>query len=405
MALIQTVHSKTPSCTKDAPLTRISFFNQGGGPLLRDLVLSAGARFGRVSYYAPDSVTLSCSNLKAIKTPRHDNRGIVPRLTRWFGYVVILVAKGLTERGKPLLFIVTNPPFAPLFGFLASKLKRQRYVLLFYDIYPEALQRFGGFSDNSLLVRGWRYLNRLAIRNAARVITISPQMAQMLRPYLKEDDERDVDVVPTWVDADVIRPLPKENNSFAIQQGQVGKLTILYSGNLGRAHDLTMLPGIAYELRAYSDIQFLVIGDGAGRKPLEMECSRLALSNVTFLPFQDEPVLPLSLATGDIAIISLASGAEGISMPSKTYYMMAAGNALLGFSHPDSDLAGIIRDYQCGVNIMHGDIDGAVSAILEMRERPELLRAYRTQSRQAAERHFSRSVCVPMMLDLIQALI
>jgi len=166
-----------------------------------------------------------------------------------------------------------------------------------------------------------------------------------------------------------------------------------------------MLPEIANRLKEYPDIHFLVIGEGAGRRSLESECSRLELCNITFLPLQDEAVLKFSLATGDIGIVALAKGAEGISMPSKTYYMMAAGNALLGFSSHDSDLAAIIRDYQCGINIAPGDVDSAVQAILELRDNPVILRQYREHARQAAERHFSQAVCVPKILELIQALI
>ncbi len=101
-------------------------------------------------------------------------------------------------------------------------------------------------------------------------------------------------------------------------------------GNLGMVHDLTVLPAVAAQLQAYPDVHFVVIGEGAGRKALEAQCARLDLSNLTFLPFQPESALPFSLAMADIGLVALAKGAEGVSMPSKTYYMMAAGSALLG---------------------------------------------------------------------------
>ena len=85
-------------------------------------------------------------------------------------------------------------------------LKRQRYILLFYDLYPEALERFAGLSPRSWVSRGWRAMNRAAVRHADEVITISPQLAQTVAQYLPVDQVR---VIPTWVDTDVIRPLPK----------------------------------------------------------------------------------------------------------------------------------------------------------------------------------------------------
>ena len=166
-------------------------------------------------------------------------------------------------------------------------------------------------------------------------------------------------------------------------------------------HIVPMLPEIANRLQEQTDIHFLVIGEGAGKKTLELKCTRLGLKNITFLPLQNEATLPFSLSTGDIGIVALAKRGQGISMPSKTYYIMAAGSALMGFSGPDSDIAAIVRNYACGVNVEHGDVNGAVRAILELRDKPALLRYYRENARKAAEQHFSRDVCVPKILDLI----
>jgi len=249
-------------------------------------------------------------------------------------------------------------------------------------------------------------LNRIAIRHADGVITISPHLAMTLDQYYGPGITGSPEmIVTTWVDSERIHPLPKEENWFAHQHGQVGKLTVFYGGNLGTVHDLSMLPQIAYQLREYSDIQFLIIGEGPGREPLKAECVRLGLHNVIFLPLQKEEVLPFSLTTADIGIVALANGAEGISMPSKTYYMMAAGSALLGLSDSDSDLAAVIHDYKCGINIAPGDVDGATQAILQLRNQPIVLQQCRRNARQAAEKHFSRTVCAPVMLEIIQKLL
>ena len=346
------------------------------------------------------------ARIRLVRMPRNSNRNTRGRLLAWSNYLIQAGWHALTEPGRPLLFIVTNPPLSPMLGVIAKALRRQRYILLFYDMYPEALERFRGLSKSSLVARGWRMLNRLAIRHADAVITISPHLAKTLdQDYEPNMTDSRVLIVPTWVDSERIHPFPKEENWFAQQHGQVGKLTVFYGGNLGTVHDLTMLPQIAYQLREYSDIQFLIVGEGPGREPLHAECARLGLHNVILLPLQEEGVLPFSLTTADIGIVALANGAEGISMPSKTYYMMAAGSALLGLSDNNSDLAAVIHDYKCGINVVPGDVDGAARAILQLRNQPILLQQYRENARQAAEKCFSRTECVPVMLKIIQSLL
>jgi colanic acid biosynthesis glycosyl transferase WcaI len=183
----------------------------------------------------------------------------------------------------------------------------------------------------------------------------------------------------------------------------LGKFTVLYSGNIGVIHDLSLIPALAQKVAGYADVHFLVIGAGPGLRPLQLGCERMGLANVTFLPPQTQAVLPYALATADIGVVALARGAEGISMPSKTYYMMAAGSALLGLSDQTSDLAAVIREHGCGVNVPLGDAATAAAMILELRDDPQRLRRYRENARRASETCFSKAVCLPQMLELIQA--
>jgi glycosyltransferase involved in cell wall biosynthesis len=385
-------------------LSQIAFFNQGVGPLFRELVTAAAENFGPVTLYASDKEP-STALLRVAPMPKYDNSNGLNRVISWMKYMVRATAVALREDNISLLFIVTNPPLSPLVGLIANKLQKRRYLLLFYDMYPEALVRFAGVPESSPIVHIWRYLNRQAIRHAACVVTISPHLADTLAQYFPTLTAavQSIHIVPTWVNTDYIHPIPKEENWFAVQHGQIDKLTIVYAGNLGAVHDLSMLPSLAQRVINIPDVHFIIIGSGAGRAALEAECQALNLKNVTFLPFQLEEVLPYSLSTGDIGIVSLASGAEGISMPSKTYYTMAAGSALLGFSTEHSDLAQVIRTHKCGINVAPGDVETAADAIHLLRSQPALLNTLRRNARQAAENHFSHSVCIPQLVELLES--
>jgi glycosyltransferase involved in cell wall biosynthesis len=380
-------------------VTKLFILNQGQGPLLREFVAAAAQTIGPVAYATPDRFTLPADNVHEIALPRNRNSSMLARLWSWFTFLLIGGLRALIEPGRPVLFIVTNPPLAPLIGYVLKKVKRQRYVLLFYDLYPEAMERFAGLSPQSVVARAWRAMNRAAIRHADRVITISPHLAQTVAQYLPLNQVR---IIPTWVDTDVIRPLPKAQNEFAARHAQSDKLTVLYSGNLGRVHDLALLPALAERLRAVPEVHFLIIGEGPGRAPLEAECARLRLSNVTFLPLQPEEGLLYSLACADIALVALAEGGEGVSMPSKTYYMLAAGAALLGLCRDGSDLAAVIDAQACGVHVPPHAVEQAAQAILQLRADSQAREQYRANGRRAAEQCYSRAVCVPQMVAVLQ---
>jgi len=287
----------------------------------------------------------------------------------------------------------------PIVGWIMHVIKKHRYVLLYYDIYPEALIRFGGLSMDSPLADLWRVLNRLAIGSASLVITISDKMAETLSQYFRGKAlNSNLVIIPTWVDTNWIKPLSLDSNQFAQLYVSHDDLTILYAGNLGAVHDLSMLPKLAERLSRYPKIRFLIVSGSPRRLSLELQCQKLKLKNIIFLPQQPEECVPQILATGDIGIVSLAMGGDGISMPSKTYYMMAAGNALLGLSPANSELDQLIRKHECGINIEPGNIDDAEKAILFWHENRRSLQEAKERSRGAAESYYDKEIIIPRLL-------
>ena len=80
------------------------------------------------------------------------------------------------------------------------------------------------------------------------------------------------------------------------------------------------------------------------------------LSNVTFLPYQDPEVLPFSFGSADFAIVSLSSVAEGLSVPSKTFYSLAAGSAIIAISEKGSEIEQLISKNDCGISIQPNEV-------------------------------------------------
>ena len=386
---------------------RLVFLCQSLGPLFRQLTADLADTYGPSILFTGSESSERIGNLLIRRTPRYRSDSVVWRLITWTAYMLWVLVACLRLSGHPLLFAVTNPPFNPWLALLLKWLRRWPYAVLVWDIYPDLLVRFGYLSERNLITRFWNYLNRQALTEAEVVITIGEHMANTIRWGLGKTNNAGcrIEVIPMWTDVDWIRPLPKSANSFAKRHGQVGKLTVLYSGNMGATHDLDTLLEVAYRLRRNPHVAFLLIGDGTQRKALEQIVASRQLSNVTMLPWQPEEVLPYSLATGDVAVVSLDRGAGGLSMPSKTYFMMAAGCGLVGVCHGENDLRATIETHECGVTVEPGNVEGLAEILLKLQRSPELLRTYRRNARLAAERHFSAQVCTAQFRVLLASLL
>ena len=387
------MNARTNKCQRED--TRILFLNQVAGPLFRELAADVAVSLGRsilLTGHGSAAAREAGPALQVVRSPDYDRRNLVRRAYSWLAYFAVALRMAFTVPRGTLLFIVSNPPFLPLAGWLAKKLRGQRYVVLVYDVYPGLLESLGTLKRNGVAALLWRQFNRLTWGQAERIFTIGNYMAANIRAMQAADAiSCPVEVIANWADVEFIKPLPKEQNWFARRHGRAGRLTVLYSGNLGITHDIESIVEAATALRDDPAIEFLVIGAGPKWSLVERAIQAQGLTNVTLLPFQLEKDLPFTLTTGDVALITLESGIEGLSVPSKTFYAMASGAALIGLTHGPNEVTEIIERFGCGLTVEPGDVAGLKLAIQRFQQDRAFLSECRRRARQAAEEHFSRA--------------
>ena len=107
-------------------------------------------------------------------------------------------------------------------------------------------------------------MNRKVWDRSIAVYTIGSVMAENLTDQfnVKRTNLGHVGVIPPWADTDKIKPIDKDNNPLNCEFGQEGKITILYSGNMGISHDIDSILQAAKILKNEENIAFLLIGEG-----------------------------------------------------------------------------------------------------------------------------------------------
>jgi glycosyltransferase involved in cell wall biosynthesis len=340
-------------------------------------------------------------NTRFLRGPAYDRRSASRRAISWIRFVFSAVLTTSRVGGRPTLFIVTQPPLLSLVGYLQFKLYRRRYVLWIDDVWPDCLVRQGILGHHSLLVRLWQKFNSVTYRYADHIISIGPCMLKNVEAYTAPGTP--LSVVPTWVDSNKVRPIEKDKNIFAIQHGQLNKITVLYSGNMGVSHDMKSILTAARSMRHREDIHFMLIGSGAQFGWIKSSVAEQMDPNVTVLPLQPFEMLPLSLASGDIALVCMERGMEGISMPSKTYASLAAGSAILGICARNSDLSALIEDCSCGRQVEPQNPQAIADALIALVDASDDLARMRINSRRAVEERFPREVCVSKVRNILEA--
>jgi glycosyltransferase involved in cell wall biosynthesis len=265
---------------------------------------------------------------------------------------------------KKVVLLTTAPPFLPILGYLFNAIWKTPYVCLIYDLYPDIAVQLHVLPAQHWIAKLWRKINKLVWRNAQEIIVLSPAMKQRILDQCPEVADK-VEIIHSWANPEWIVPMPKHENWFSVRYGLVKPFTVLYSGNMGRCHDMTTIFDAALRLQN-ENIRFVFIGSGAQSNTLMDEAKRLGLTNIVFLPYQDREILPYSLTSCDMSLVSILPEMEGLVAPSKLYSALAAGRPTAVICPSYSYLNQLVQDAGCGATFNNGDSQGLASFILKL---------------------------------------
>ena len=275
------------------------------------------------------------------------------------------------------LLIISNPPPAPILPlFLENK-----FSLLLWDVWPDALVHTRTLSPRHPIVRFWEFLNRRAFRRAEKIFAIGESQADALARYAPREK---IVVIPVWANTEFLKPLPKSENLFLREHDLTGKFVVMYSGNIGNTHPVEKLVDIAAELREHTDIAFVIVGDGGKRETVRRRIEETGVKNVSLLPFEPRERLPHSLAAPDIGVVTLEEAASQVSVPSKTYSMLATGTPLLCLAGAQSELAALVHKFGVGEIFAPADTKAAAAWILSLKNDAQAHAAMRKRTRETS---------------------
>ena len=363
----------------------IVFINQNAGYLMIDII-HAHADYQRRVIIAGKLIERNAQLDKGVKIEKiitYNRSSSFKRLLTWsWGFIQILWLVKLRYR-KAELFIVTNPPFASFIPLFVPN----RFSLLVYDVYPDALIAYKMIDPDSLISRFWKGSNKRIFKRAENIFIISDGMKKVLCQYIDPDK---IKVIPVWTDNSFLKPVPKAGNKFIQKFGLQDKFLVMYSGNLGHSHQVEVLLEIAAAIKD-KDIYFVIIGEGDKQKLIRSLIEKESLVNCILLPLQEVEMLPYSLAAADIGVVTLGIEASSLSIPSKTFNLMSVGVPIMGIADSASELSNLINNLQIGKCFAQTDIDQMIAFIEFVKSNEDYRNSLQNNSLQASKQFGSEN--------------
>lgn len=298
-----------------------------------------------------------------------------------------------------VVMALTTPPLIGLIAVITCRLRRMRVVSLVQDVYPDVAVSLGALRKRSPLTHLLDAVSRFVLRKSDRIVVLGECMRERILAKVGVESADCIDVIHNWADGAQIKPLDSVENPFVAKHHLDGKFVLLFSGNLGRVNDFSTVLEAALILQDRTDILFLFIGEGAKAAEIENFSKAHRLDNIRLLPYQPREMLKYSLAAGDAALVTLADGLAGQSVPSKTYGLLAAGRPLLFVGDARSSVARIVQENHCGAVVASGESARLAQTITDWAADQAQLAQLGVAARVAFENYFERARAVNSYLE------
>lgn len=240
-----------------------------------------------------------------------------------------------------LIFSGTNPIFLLLCISLSKTWIQFKWVLLVHDVFPDNLAAAGILKKSNLLYRFLDCLFSWAYRSADVLIVIGRDMEALFR---QKKVTSPLIYQPNWVNKHDITPILKRQSKLIQHLGWESKVVFQFFGNAGRLQGIDNLLS-AIQMVTDSRAAFLFIGEVSEFGFIQQFANAHPEMSIELVHNSELASRSDGLAACDIAIVSLIKGMQGIGVPSKIYFSLAADRRILGVVDENSELARMINEY------------------------------------------------------------
>lgn len=303
------------------------------------------------SYKNQNDNLISDETYKGIKIKRIRSSGFnrdnyLGRILNYITFVLNMFIKLIFKSDYDMVLVVSNPPLLPIISYIIRRIKKKKYIYLVHDIYPDIAVKVGAIKQGGIVYSIMNFINSKVYRYSEKIIVLGDDMKEFL--LRKNVDVSKLIKITNWADSEKIYRTSKENN-FSVKYSIQKTFNIVYTGNIGRFHNIELILEVANYLRNDKEINFIFVGDGYKKKVIEKYISDKKLDNIKLFDYCYSEEYNQVLNTADIFISTLDKGIEGLGVPSKTYSYLAIGKPIIAIMNKNSEIGNLVIENNIGI--------------------------------------------------------
>ena len=361
--------------------------------------------------YVSESATASGSKstnprVYRLWTPRLGKSTALARIVDYVFFYILATICSITLPKQDVIISLTTPPFIAWTAIFHKLIHRSTKVLLWnMDCYPEIAERAGVIEKGGFISRVFRSVNHGLFRRLDQLVCLDGAMLDLLTSqYVSAKHTLATCVIPNWEKASQFPPDLAPDPWDVAANTVTDDFVILYLGNAGFGHRFETIIAAAKRL-VDEPVAFLFIGGGEKWAWIEKEKNANNLQNILLFPYIPKELTPSALAMADCTLITMNESALGVISPSKLHAYMAMSLPTLYIGPEGSNVDEAIERFDAGASLQHGDVDGVVHFIDELRTQPERLQVMRSNARRAFDDAFCDTQTLPQFDRILDQLL
>lgn len=263
------------------------------------------------------------------------------------------------------IVIMPTPPIT--LGSLAIKIKRKfnsKLYLILRDIFPQNAVDLGFMKKQSVLYKMFRKKEVELYKEADLMGCMSPRNINYILDHNPFVDKRKLHELKNWqylyqtegIDHGIIR------KKYEIED----KFVIVFGGNMGKPQQLENVLELVKRCKVYTDVLFLLLGEGVAMNQLRQKIEDEGLNNVRINKSIPKAEYQNLLKVCDLGLISLHKDFTIPNIPSKTLDYFNVGIPVLASIDKSTDYNDVLEEANAGKWVYAGDHEGFFERFSEL---------------------------------------
>lgn len=329
------------------------------------------------------------------------SKSVIFRLLNYFSFVFSSLLVGVFKINKNDIIICESPPlFLGISAIIIKWINGSKLVFNVSDLWPESAEKLN-IINNKFLFKITYKLESIIYKNSN---LISGQTQGIVKNISNRFPSVKTYWLPNGIDFNQYNVLANGNEFKVNHEINKDDFILMYAGILGYAQGLDVILRSAFVTRNFSEIKYVIIGDGPEKEKLFLLTKEMNLSNVKFIGNIPRSKMSDAIAASSAYIVPLKKNDLFLgAIPSKLFEPLAMGKPiLLGVDGEAREL--FIENGNGGLFFTPEDADDLAEKILHLNSNRNKIASLGENGKQFVTLNFNREKIAKLFYDQLTSL-